>query len=344
MLPIAAITTTPWGLRRLAPLCEDAVQLWITSGLQTEAIALNLNYRIYDTSLAHFLKGHWQAYEGFVFCLATGAVVRLIAPLLTDKATDPAIVVVDQFGKVAISLCGGHQGGGDRLTQRISQLLDVQPILTGSANALHLPGIDTLGYPFGWVKGQGDWTAVSAAIARQGPVQILQEAGTSLWQAHLPTEHSFQFGFPEFADRSNQPSPEARVWISPIARTFKPDSDLPKAQWHPRVLWVGLGCERDTDKALIEYAVKTVFQQNHLAFGAIAGIATLDLKADEVGLLEFVNANALPLRCFSPDALNAIDVPTPSAIVEQAVGTPSVCEAAAMLAAHASALRVKNKS
>ena len=112
MLPTAAITTTPSGLRCLAPLCGEVAQLWISSKLQHEADTLNLSYRVYDTSLAAFLQAHWQAYQGFVFCLASGAVVRLIAPLLTDKASDPAVVVVDPDAKVAISLCGGHQGGG----------------------------------------------------------------------------------------------------------------------------------------------------------------------------------------------------------------------------------------
>ncbi|MGC1217650.1 MAG: precorrin-3B C(17)-methyltransferase [Phormidesmis sp.] len=356
MPSIAAITTTTLGLRRLAPLCErrnkerheerqegtgedereeayqEAAHLWVASGLQPEAAALNLNYHVYDTSLAAFLQTRWQAYEGFVFCLASGAVVRLIAPLLTNKATDPAIVVVDLAGKVAISLCGGHQGGGDRLTQRVSQLLNAQPILTGAANALELPAIDTLGEPFGWEKGTGDWLGVSSAIARQKPVQIIQEAGTALWQQHLPKSHTFQFGFPEFEDRNRQPSPQARVWISPIRRKFQPDAAMPKAQWHPRVLWLGIGCERDTDKALIAYAVEKVCTENHLATEAIAGVATLDLKADEAGLLALIQEKSWPLKCFSPETLSVVKVPSPSEVVRQAVGTPSVAEAAAIAA------------
>ncbi len=352
---IAAITTTPAGLRTLAPLCEQSAgeqsaeraiaQLWIAPHLQAEAEALGLDYQLYDASLASFLQAHWQTYEGFVFCLASGAVVRLIAPLLTDKASDPAVVVVDPLGKFAISLCGAHQGGGDRLTHKISQLLDAQAVVTGAANALNLPGIDTLGEPFGWVKGSGDWLGVSAAIARQAPVQIVQEAGTTLWQQHLPAGAPFQFDFPEFEDRSSQAAPQARVWISPIKRTFAPSSDLPKVQWHPRVLWLGIGCERDTDQALIQYAIESVCAQHHLAIEAVAGIATLDLKADEVGLLAYAKAKDWPLRCFSAPALEAIAVPNPSDVVKQAVGTPSVSEAAAVVAAggNPETLRVKKQ-
>ncbi|MGB7088244.1 MAG: precorrin-3B C(17)-methyltransferase [Phormidesmis sp.] len=342
----AAITTAPAGLQALSPLCDqDNVQLWIAAKLQPDAQALGLAYSLYEPSLATFLRKHWHDYDGFVFCLASGAVIRLIAPLLTDKIADPAVVVVDPAAKFVISLCGGHQGGGDRLTHIIAQQLDAQPVITGAASALNLPGIDTLGKPFGWIRGSGDWTGVSAAIAHQAPVQIVQEAGSTLWQSHLPTNHPFQFGFPEFADRHTQEPPEARVWISPVKRTLAPDSELPKVQWHPRVLWIGIGCERGTDKALIASAVETACRTHHFAIEAVAGVATLDLKADEAGLLEFVRERGWPLRCFSAEGLNAIDVPNPSDVVLNAVGTSSVSEAAAMAAANrgVDGLRVKKQ-
>ena len=333
MPSIAAIATTPAGLKCLAPLCTETAQLWISPKLLSEAVALNLNHKNYGNSLSEFLRNHWQTYDGFIFCLASGAVVRLVAPLLEDKATDPAVVVVDPLSRFAISLCGGHQGGADQLTQQVSQLLEAQPVLTGASNALDLPAIDTLGSPFGWKKGKGDWLSVSSAIAHQSPVQVIQEAGSDLWQQHLPSTHTFQFGFPEFENRNQTPKPAARVWISPIQRTLAPESDLPKVQWHPRVLWLGIGCERDTDKALIEYAIEKVCTENHFALSAIAGIATLNLKADEAGLLAITQEKGWPLRCFSPETLQSIEVPTPSEIVNQEVGTPSVAEAAAIKAA-----------
>ena len=113
---------------------------------------------------------------GFIFCLATGAVVRLMTPLLQDKSIDPAVVVVDEAGKFAISLCSGHQGGADRLTRLIATQIGATPVITGAANALGYPGVDVLGVPFGWVRGAGDWTGVSAAIARNEPVEVMQEA------------------------------------------------------------------------------------------------------------------------------------------------------------------------
>ncbi|MEM9007449.1 MAG: cobalamin biosynthesis protein, partial [Cyanobacteria bacterium P01_F01_bin.86] len=340
VLPLSsfvAITTTPAGLRSLLPLCSSLpATLWIPEGLATDLDDdARTAIQIYTGPLRATVADLWASHEGFIFALATGAVVRLIAPLLQDKATDPAVVVVDEAGQFAISLCGGHQGQGDRLAQTVSHYLSATPVLTGAANHLNLPGIDVLGRPFGWHQGTGDWTGVASAIARNQPIQVIQEAGNDLWRAHLPAKHPFHFGWPDVPalQPDQPPEPQARVWISPIQRRFSPGADMPKVQWHPRVLWVGLGCERGTSQALIEWAIAEICQSRHLAMAAIAGIATLDLKADETGLVKLCQDHVWPLRCFTAAELSAIAVPNPSEIVAQAVGTPSVAEAAATLAA-----------
>ncbi|NEN87541.1 MAG: precorrin-3B C(17)-methyltransferase [Okeania sp. SIO3H1] len=329
---IAAIATTPAATKLLQPICQTLeATLWIPESCQ-QATNSTVNAEIYTESLKNHLANIWQNYSAIVFCLASGAVVRLISPLLQDKYHDPAVVVVDEAGKFVISLCSGHQGGADKLTNVLARLLNATPIITGASHNLGLPGIDILGKPFGWRRGEGDWNRVSGIVARGETVQVIQEVGSTLWQEHLPQNHPFDFGFPEIGDRSS-PTPKARIWISFTQRQFAPDSDLPKVQWHPRVLWIGVGCERGTSKKLIATGIQQVFQANHLAEGAIAGIATIDIKADEIGLVEFCQEKNLPLRTFSSELLSCVEVPTPSNVVAQEVGTPSVAEAAAILGA-----------
>jgi cobalt-precorrin 5A hydrolase/precorrin-3B C17-methyltransferase len=334
--PLAAIATTPRGAKRLQSLCQTSgATVWVPQSLtgieQTQ---------VYTGSLKTHLATLWHTHRAFVFCLATGAVVRLIAPLLQHKSSDPAVVVIDEAGKFVISLCSGHQGGADKLAQLIAQLLNATPVLTGASSGLELPAVDMLGVPYGWRRGEGDWTGVSAAIARNEPVQVIQSAGSTLWQNYLPQENPFYFG--ECA------TPKARILITPHsdARRLATASlslltpNFPEVQWHPRVLWVGIGCERGTSRQLIETAIGQVCRDNQLAEDAIAGIATIDLKADEVGLLELYRDRNLPLRTFGSDVLRSIHVPNPSAIVEAEVGTPSVAEAAALCAANTSSLVV----
>ena len=95
---------------------------------------------------------------------------------------------------------------------------------------------------------------------------------------------------------------------------------------------MGIGCKRGTSKRLIEQAVRDVFQAYALAESEIAGIATIDTKADEAGLIDFCRDRHLPLHCFSADQLRSVAVPHPSGAILTAVGTPSVAEAAALLA------------
>ncbi|MFB2839079.1 precorrin-3B C(17)-methyltransferase [Floridanema evergladense] len=327
--PIGAIATTPTAAKLLLPVCQAInATLWVPESLREIK-----GTEVYHGSLSSHLANIWSQYRGFIFGLATGAVVRLIAPLLKDKSVDPAVIVIDENGKFVISLCGGHQGGADRLTRAIALQLNATPILTGASNGLGLPAIDLLGVPFGWNKGAGDWTKVAATIARNEPVQVIQEVGSTLWQNHLPKGHPFYFENTENQlPTTNYQLPKARIWISFTQRRFSPDSDLPKVQWHPRVLWLGIGCERGSSKKLIESAIKQVCQRYHLAEGAIAGIATIDIKADEVGLIEVCREKNWPLKTFSAEVLGKINVPNPSTIVAAEVGTPSVAEAAAICA------------
>ena len=331
MATIAAIATTAAGLRRLIPVVQGLpAELWVTDSLDTQTAPPGLSIHTYADGLRPWLQQAWHRYDGFIFCLATGAVVRLIAPLLENKATDPAVVVIDEAGQYAISLCSGHQGGADRLAHQVSQHLGSAPVVTGAAHELGLSGIDVLGNPFGWQRGSGQWTAVAAVVASQEPVEVIQDCGSDLWQQHLPPQHPFQFGFPELKEKRQ--APQARIWISPVQRRFNEESKLPKVQWHPRVLHVGIGCERGVSQALIQLAIDQVCQQYHLATAAIATLGSATIKADEAGLVALAQEKGWPLQCFSPEQLAAVEVPNPSQTVAAAVGTPSVAEAAASLA------------
>ena len=322
--PIAFIATTPTGAKKLQPLCQNNGLMWVPESLSE----IN-NAQIYKDSLKNHVANLWDNHQAFVFCLATGAVVRLISGLLKSKSTDPAVVVVDETGKFVISLCGGHQGGADKLANLIALQLGATPVLTGASNGLGLPAIDMLGVPFGWCRGNGDWNAVSAAVAKGEDVEVIQEVGSTLWQNHLPKSHPFKF--------NRSPTAKAKIYISHKSSShppIPPSPPLPIITWHPRILWVGIGCERGTSKQVIRDAIAKVFQENQFALAAIAGIATIDIKSDEVGLLELCREQNLPLKTFPSEILRTVTVPTPSQVVEKEVGTPSVAEAAAIVAAN----------
>ncbi|MGJ5675320.1 MAG: cobalamin biosynthesis protein [Nostochopsis sp.] len=109
---------------------------------------------------------------------------------------------------------------------------------------------------------------------------------------------------------------------------------------HQIILWVGVGCQRGLSRELIEAAIAHVFRENQLSQNAIAGIATIDTKADEVGLVELCREKNWLLKTFAAEILCTVCVPNPSQLIHKHVATPSVAEAAALCAASATHLLV----
>ncbi|MCM0594405.2 MAG: cobalamin biosynthesis protein [Gloeotrichia echinulata DEX184] len=128
-------------------------------------------------------------------------------------------------------------------------------------------------------------------------------------------------------------------WALPSLHIFQKSNISPiynkicQLQSHQQVFWVGIGCQRGTSRQLMETAIQQVFRENHLDENAIAGIATIDTKASEVGLREFCHLRNLPLKTFPAEILRTVWVPNPAKLIDQEVGTPSVAEAAAIFAA-----------
>ncbi|CAM5604042.1 hypothetical protein STENM223S_08814 [Streptomyces tendae] len=115
--------------------------------------------RVYDGPVADAVRTAFAECDRLVCFLATGAVVRLVAPLLHGKTDDPGVVCVDEAGRFAVSLLGGHGGGANELAREVGEVLGAEPVVTTATDAVGLPGLDTLGLPV-----EGDVAAVSRAL------------------------------------------------------------------------------------------------------------------------------------------------------------------------------------
>ena len=282
-------------------------------------------------SASETLANAWPHSAGFVVVGATGLVTRLIAPLLQEKRRDPAVVVVDPLGRFAIPLLGGHGAGAEALSQRVAALLGGTAVLSGASSGSGRLALDAFGSWWGWRRGGGDWDALMRhGAARGGRLPVRQEAGSRLWrQLQAAAPHG---------ERSERDEP------SPIPPTATPAAaehlellvtagEGPGCRWHPPCLWLGVGCERGTDLALLERLVMEGLAAAQLAAAAVAGLASIDRKGDEPALLELAARRGWPLRLFRAEQLAEVSVPNPSAAVAAEMGTASVAEAAALLAA-----------
>jgi len=276
-------------------------------------------------SPADWLQEHWDQAEAVVAVGACGLMVRLIAPLLAHKQSDPAVVVLDPAGRFAIPLLGGHAGGGEALAARLAALLGAEVVPTGSSAAMGRLPLDAFGSAWGWTRGCGDWNALMQAASRSGALPPLEQTrGLELWR-DLPALRGAGSG----AAEEGAGVPETRLVIGPATGQG--------CRWHPPCLWLGVGCERDTSLVVLERLVERTLALAGLAPEAVAGLASIDRKGDEAALLALSQRHGWPLRLFDADTLAAVSVPNPSEAVAEAMGTASVAEAAALRAAGAAA-------
>ena len=276
---------------------------------------------------AEWLAREWPLASAVVAVAAAGLVTRLVAPLLVSKATDPAVVVLDPEGRFAVPLLGGHGAGAEALARQIAALLGGQAVMTGSSSAMGRLALDSFGSDWGWIRGAGDWQALMLA-ARQDenriPIRVCQESGTSLWQEGEAAQ-AMGLNLVPGPEPGTDDGQEPDLVIGPRLGAG--------CRWHPPSLWLGMGCERDTSLVVLDRLVEDTLQQHGLAVQAVAGLATVDRKADEPALVALVERHGWRLVCFSAPALAEVPVPHPSRVVEREMGTASVAEAAALLAA-----------
>ena len=292
---------------------EPSQQLVSFGGPDAEGVSGDPDW--HRATAAELLASEWERSSAFVAIGACGAITRLIAPHLKAKAKDPAVVVLDPLGRYAIPLLGGHGAGAEQLSLAIAALLEGQAVLTGGSSGQGRLALDSFGRRWGWRRGSGDWDSLMKSVARGGPIQVHQPSGTQRWQGL------------DGATALLEPGRSAGLPLVISAERGE------GCRWHPPCLWLGIGCERGTSLGLLERLIDTSLSELGLAPEAVAGLASADRKADEPALLQLATRRGWPLRCFDAAKLAAVTVPNPSEAVARELGTASVAEAAALLAA-----------
>ena len=256
--------------------------------------------------------------DGLVCFLATGATVRLLAPLLQDKASDPGVVVVDEAQRFAVALLGGHGAGGgaNALAGTVADALGATAVVTTATDAAGLPGLDTLGWPV-----EGAVAAVSRAMLDGEPVRLEADA---VWP--LPALLVGAAG--EHVLRVTD-------------RVVEPDSRT--AVLRPPSLVLGIGASRGVSADEVLELVDRALSGAELSPASVTGVATVDEKADEAGIVEACALRGWPLATFPAGRLATVDVPNPSEEPLKVLGTPSVAEAAALLASGGGELVVEKR-
>ncbi|MFD9984781.1 precorrin-3B C(17)-methyltransferase [Streptomyces massasporeus] len=260
--------------------------------------------RVYEGPVGDAVRTAFAQCEQLVCFLATGAVVRLVAPLLSGKTEDPGVVCVDEGGRFAVSLLGGHAGGGNELAREVGDLLGAEPVVTTATDAVDLAGLDTLGLPV-----EGDVAGVSRALLDGEAVALRAEVAWPLPPLPVTDEGAYTV---RLTDRLVEAAEREAVL-------------------RPPTLVVGVGASRGAPTEEVLGLVEEALREAGLSAASVAELATVDAKAEEAGIVEAARRLGVPLVTYSAEELAGVDVPNPSDAPLAAVGTPSVAEAAALV-------------
>jgi precorrin-4 C11-methyltransferase len=279
-----------------------------------------------------------------VFFLAAGAVTRLIAPCLGSKETDPGVLAVDEAGRFVIPLLSGHKGGANAFARIVAGCLGATPVITTASDVVSGLSLDLLEEAFGWTAEPRELLKPAAhALVDGEPLALIQEVGSAgswLHEMDLPANVTVVRAPAEMREQSF-----AHVlWITDRLVEDRGGVSEHRVLWYrPKSLVLGVGCERGISVAALEDGLDRFLDQHRFSRQSIATLASVELKADEEGILELARRHDWQTVFYSAEELATAGMPNPSEVVARCVGTPGVAEPAALLAAETAFLLVEKQ-
>ena len=274
-----------------------------------------------------------------LICLfSLGAVIRLIAPHLKDKKTDPAVIVIDDKTNFVISVLSGHIGGANDLTQEISEKLNALPVITTAADVNKTIAVDLVGREFGWkIDDDTTVTKISAHMVNAEPIGVFQQTNDQKWYKQLPKNVTIYDSLEELK-KSNS---KAHLIISDTII----DNELSQESviYRPQSLVIGIGLHWDTTKDTIKEGIEHCLKKFNLSSKSIAKLVSIKKPEDVQGLIDLGKEMQIPVEYVNREELAEIITPNPSSTVKAFEGTASVSEAAAIKVSNGKLIVEKQK-
>lgn len=296
--------------RGKATACRVAAQLTGEIALYAPARLAGEGFETYTGALPEFVGTAFDR-DALIFVGATGIAIRAVAPHVANKRSDPAVIGLDEAARFVIPLLSGHIGGANALARRLADGLGATAVITTATDVNGRFSVDA------WATVHG-MAITSMALAKRVSAEILT--------GDIP-----------FYTDGTRPGALANglVWgdggdlgVCVSVRDLKPFRDT--LLLVPRALRLGIGCRRGTAGEAVEAAVRKVLSENKLRIEAVAGVGSIDVKSDEVGLLECCRKHGWPVTFYSAAQLNAVAGSfSKSEFVKNTVGVDNVCERAA---------------
>lgn len=300
-----------------------------------------------DFSDTSAFVGEWfSRISLFVFVGAAGIAVRSIAPYLKDKATDPAVLCVDETGAFVVPVLSGHLGGANDFAKRLADAIGATPVITTATDRRNVFAVDLFAKEQGLAFADiSSIKEVSARLLRGETVGFCDTTGGNYFPDGLP-DGLRKVSVAE-APRPDDGMPadnfSCGIIIANHLDTPRPFSV--ECRLYPRNLCVGIGCKEGKTKDELLSFLRDIFAEHSLPTLRICKVASIDKKANEAGICELAGVLNVPFRTFSADELLAAPEIAggyaESEFVAETVGVGNVCERSAVVAANGGELFIR---
>ncbi|MDC0200008.1 cobalamin biosynthesis protein [Candidatus Nitrosopelagicus sp.] len=338
MKKIAVLAITKNGIEMSLKLKENFSNFEIFAPVKFS----NDNEKIqwYDDSTTQKIVDLFKNNDGIICLFSLGAVIRLLAPHIKDKKTDPAVIVIDDKGNFVISVLSGHLGGANELSNEIAEKIGSTSVITTAADVNKTIAVDLVGREFGWkIDDDSNVTRISAFMVNKEKIGIFQNIGEKeWWKGKLPDNITFFSNIEDLKDSNS------RGYLI-ITNDQINDEDVLKDSVVYRVpnLVVGIGLHWDTSKETILNGVKETLEKFELKQDKIARFVSIKKDKDVIGLIELGKEMNIPIEYIDRKELATITAPNPSKTVQAFEGTASVSEAAAIKSSEGELIVEKQK-
>ncbi|MCV0400888.1 MAG: cobalamin biosynthesis protein [Nitrosopumilus sp.] len=263
--------------------------------------------------------------DALICIFSLGAVIRLIAPYLKDKKTDPAVIVIDDKSNFVISVLSGHIGGANELTQEIAEKLGAVSVITTAADVNKTIAVDLVGREYNWkIDDDSTVTKISAHMVNEEPIGVFQEAGEKNWYKELP-KNVVMYDNMENLKRSN-----SKAYLIISDKIIEEKISRESVIYRPPSLVIGIGLHWDTTKETIREGIEFCLDKFNLSSKSIAKLVSIKKPQDVQGLIDLGEEMKIPVEYVNREDLAEISAPNPSETVKAFEGTASVSEAAAI--------------
>ena len=295
-------------------------------------------------SLRAVVEENFFRYDGLVFIMATGIVVRLIGTCLENKRKDPAVVVLDEAGCNVISLLSGHIGGANRLTEMIAEKISARSIVTTATDIRSKPAFDLIAKELNCVlRPFKNLKYANSALVDERRINIYTDFEPEMLKASIKEKTGFNFQEEaiNFVDISNERGKGVEELISQreeesfvvIFSNRNLEVDENCLQLVPRNLVVGLGSKKGVKNSEVRAAVNAALKKLGMLEESVRRYATIDLKEEEIGIIDFVEETGRPLDIIERSTIRKSEIEfNESEFVRKKIGVGGACEPAAILA------------